>query len=97
MAQPKLQAEFFVCPSGTVFLRARALRRSERFRFYKRSDRRCAQCRRPVKFGGINASPFETIAAGHVDHIVPRARGGQNDEQNLRLLCLTCNCSKGAR
>ena len=32
----------------------------------------------------------------HVDHILPRRRGGQNDEENLRLTCVSCNTSKGA-
>jgi hypothetical protein len=33
----------------------------------------------------------------HVDHIIPLRRGGGNDKSNLQLLCVSCNCSKGAR
>lgn len=33
----------------------------------------------------------------HVDHIIPRARGGKTDESNLQTLCRKCNQSKGAR
>ena len=33
----------------------------------------------------------------HVDHILPVSRGGTNEESNLRVLCHTCNTSKGAR
>lgn len=32
-----------------------------------------------------------------VDHIVPLKRGGTNWPSNLQGLCLSCNCSKGAR
>lgn len=32
-----------------------------------------------------------------VDHVVPVSRGGSDDIDNLRALCLRCNSSKGAR
>lgn len=31
----------------------------------------------------------------HIDHIVPVTNGGSSDDSNLRVLCETCNCSKG--
>lgn len=39
---------------------------------------------------------FGEKAGGHVDHIFARARGGQNDMENLQLLCERCNESKAA-
>lgn len=32
-----------------------------------------------------------------VDHIVPKARGGTDELDNLRVLCLKCNAKKGDR
>jgi 5-methylcytosine-specific restriction endonuclease McrA len=32
-----------------------------------------------------------------IDHIVPMARGGSNDVDNLQPLCRVCNAIKGAR
>jgi hypothetical protein len=32
----------------------------------------------------------------HIDHIIPVARGGSNDFENLRLLCAWCNMHKHA-
>ena len=32
-----------------------------------------------------------------VDHVIPQRYGGSNQWSNLRTLCRSCNCSKGAR
>lgn len=34
---------------------------------------------------------------GHIDHIIPIARGGNNDRRNLQLLCKPCNMRKQAK
>lgn len=33
----------------------------------------------------------------HVDHIVPLAKGGTNTDDNIQLLCPTCNRKKGSK
>ncbi|PKO23357.1 MAG: hypothetical protein CVU38_04465 [Chloroflexi bacterium HGW-Chloroflexi-1] len=33
----------------------------------------------------------------HVEHIIPLARGGSSDEDNLWLTCAWCNSYKGAQ
>jgi 5-methylcytosine-specific restriction endonuclease McrA len=46
---------------------------------------KCAICRCKLK------------GAGHVDHIVPLARGGHHAPSNLQLLCAPCNLHKSDR
>jgi len=35
------------------------------------------------------------LAALHVEHIIPRVHGGNDDIENLALACLDCNLHKG--
>ena len=53
---------------------------------YGRQEGRCNGCK--VLF------PFRNMT---VDHIVPRSGGGQDNEENLQLLCGACNSQKGDR
>lgn len=68
-------------------------------RLWIKSKGRCHLCDREISVyvvggaKGIHNSP----AFPHVDHIVPLARGGADSEENLQLLCRTCNLHKGAR
>jgi len=56
---------------------------SLRYRILKKAGGRCALC---------GASKKETTL--HIDHILPRSRGGSNDESNLQVLCFQCNLGK---
>jgi ATP adenylyltransferase len=59
---------------------------SMRYDVLKRARYRCELC-------GQSA---EDIAL-HVDHIVPRNKGGQDDLSNFQALCVTCNTNKRDR
>jgi len=59
---------------------------SIRFKILQRAMHRCELC-------GISAHE----KALDIDHIVPKNRGGSDDESNLQALCYTCNRSKGDR
>lgn len=56
---------------------------SVRYEVLKRARHRCELC-----------GAHEEQAAMHVDHIVPRARGGSDDISNFQALCITCNTNK---
>ncbi|MFC3982291.1 HNH endonuclease [Streptosporangium jomthongense] len=38
----------------------------------------------------------EGDGSAHLDHIIPRVEGGSTTPDNLRILCRTCNTTKGA-
>lgn len=56
---------------------------SVRYRVLKEAEGRCALC-----------GATRDDAPLHVDHIVPRNKGGSNDYENLQVLCQKCNTSK---
>ena len=58
--------------------------RTHRHTLYGVQEGVCAGCR--VHF------PFRNLT---VDHVVPRAKGGQDNPENLQLLCGACNSKKG--
>lgn len=47
--------------------------------------------------GLCNACGADIRVRRHLDHIVPLVKGGTHDLSNLQLLCVSCNCSKGAK
>ena len=96
-ARQRLRAEFFVTISGECVPKARPLTNRERHKILERDGRICQRCGVEIVRLGRDVSPFMRGHYGQIDHIFPRARGGQNDAVNLRLLCVTCNAQKGAR
>lgn len=97
MAQPQRRAEFFVGMDGVCFAKARPLKERERYDYFNASDKICALCGAEITRLGVHVSPFMHSSHGQIDHILARSRGGQNEPDNLRLLCVTCNAQKGAK
>jgi 5-methylcytosine-specific restriction enzyme A len=50
--------------------------------------------REPLCRDPYNLHPEQLIPATDVDHIVPRAQGGGNDDSNLQSLCHSCHSHK---
>jgi len=59
-----------------------------RSRIGVQADHRCGYCQSSQRY---------VFAPLEVDHILPRAYGGADDEDNLWLACLICNGFKSAR
>lgn len=98
MAQPQLRADFFARRDGVCIPKAPPLKERERFEYFEASNKVCAACGREIRSLGRDTPPYLVEwAYGQIDHILARSRGGQNDPRNLRLLCVSCNASKGAR
>ena len=51
----------------------------------RRANSRCEYCQ---------SSEWLTAQRHHVDHIMPKVRGGATEENNLCLACASCNGSK---
>lgn len=51
---------------------------------YKKYKARCAYCNSQMKY--VDAT---------LDHWLPKALGGDNRRENLRLACVPCNTAKG--
>jgi len=54
-----------------------------RYRVLRESDGRCALC-----------GATKTESPLHVDHIIPKSKGGKNIYDNLQILCSKCNQAK---
>jgi len=62
-------------------------------RIYDKTDGRCHICHSKLSFkshGRRNAK-----GSWHIDHSVPRARGGSDHGNNLFAACIGCNLDKG--
>ena len=98
MRNPQLRASFFVTSDGVAIPKARPLTTAVRLEVFEDEGRACGTCGHAVEFFTPRSCSFltEDRRVAHVDHVFPRARGGQNNRRNLRLLCYKCNLSKAA-
>lgn len=53
-----------------------------RHRIFKRDNGTCHYCGAPAE---------------HIDHILPRCKGGEDSQDNLVAACASCNLSKGGK
>lgn len=59
-----------------------------RLRVREAAENRCGYCLSPQQL---------VMGALEIEHLVPRAKGGSDDEDNLWLACSLCNRYKGAQ
>lgn len=68
-------------PPGALAPRRRPIPARLRARVLERDEHACVEC--------------GTTSGLQIDHIIPVAKGGPTDEDNLRALCGPCNTRKG--
>lgn len=75
------------------------MNQSLRLRIFKRDGQLCKLCGALTRFVNSKSDSafIDAPRAGSVDHIVPVSKGGTNIESNLRWVCRSCNCARGAR
>lgn len=73
-------------PSGPIAASREPIPAGLRFAVLRRDGFRCAYCGRGEPEG----------VKLHIDHIVPVARGGRTELENLVTACATCNIGKSA-
>lgn len=66
--------------------------RRKRLRIFLRDDWRCFWCSESVD---MNATMQDSPRSATVDHIIPIARGGGNEDVNLVTSCNACNHARG--
>jgi hypothetical protein len=59
--------------------------RADRLFVSERAESRCEYCRAPQVVTGVTF---------HIEHIIPRTRGGEDSRANYALSCITCNAHK---
>lgn len=76
-----------VTPENTIIKHKRDIPLRLRLQVLQRYDFKCAFCgRSPAIDKGVIL---------HIDHILPIAKGGMTELENLRTLCKECNLGKG--
>ena len=78
------------------------VRGTVRRKIFRRDQYTCVDCGlkgHPVKWpcGSVTHPTERKNIYLSIDHIIPRSRGGSNDESNLRTLCTSCNSLKGTK
>ena len=69
----------------------KSLPQSVREQVYRRDNYTCRKC-------GAKGGPQGTLGVQlHIDHIVPVAKGGTDEINNLQVLCAPCNAKKGSK
>lgn len=70
---------------------------SKRKKVFERDNYICQMCGVDVVYEKDNYELRKQSNFAHVDHIIPKYRGGGNGYDNIATLCTRCNLKKGKR
>lgn len=62
--------------------------KAKRKRVFKKCNNQCVYCKKELVMGDFDAC---------IDHVIPLAKGGNNEDENLVVACRKCNSSKGIK
>ena len=80
-----------ILPIIPIGERDRPIKPRLRMEIFQRDGGKCRLCGDKTRlFGRFKGDPF----VADIDHVIPRSRGGRSQEENLQLLCRTCNRRK---
>jgi 5-methylcytosine-specific restriction endonuclease McrA len=60
-------------------------------RLFQRQKNRCAYCREMMTLKKIRANHRQPVHLATRDHVVPRAYGGSDRQENIVICCKGCN------
>lgn len=83
----KLQLEYDTSKEARKQFERNKLTKAMRYDVLRRDNFRCVICGKSSQDGSLL----------HVDHIIPIAKGGKTELNNLRTLCSDCNLGKGIK
>ena len=66
-----------------------------RKRLIERDGHNCHICKKPIF--AVPSSPVVKPHEMTIDHVVPKAKGGTDDDSNLRLAHYGCNADRGTK
>lgn len=64
---------------------------SKRRRLWHREGKVCHWCRKPTRYGRNGWKDAKAWDIATNDHVIPRYKGGRNDDDNLVSACRRCN------
>lgn len=98
MPREKIRIDFFNLNNGVSYKKETVkINYKTRDAIFKAYKNKCAICSIVVKKFRAEIKFFKGDRLGHIDHIIPIARGGMSIVENLQLLCEHCNQKKGAK
>lgn len=98
MPRKKIDILFFASSNGIVYKKDNGkINSNMKSIIFDKFNSKCNICNHHVKKYRNDVKFLRGDRMGNIDHILPIARGGLTNIDNLQLLCESCNQKKGAK